>query len=82
MRDAKDLTKKSAADMEAIFGVRADVYSLLAVVNPKSKPSTPSDGGVDGGAREWKKRSRDKEGDCDDGRLSGKRRKKSKRSSE
>ena len=38
MRDTKYLTKKSAADMAAIFGVRADVYSLLAVVNPKSKP--------------------------------------------
>ena len=26
MRDAKDLTKKSAVDMAAIFGVRDDVY--------------------------------------------------------
>ena len=28
MRDAKDLTKKSAANMAAIFGVRTDAYSL------------------------------------------------------
>ena len=76
MMDTKYLTKKSAADMAAIFGVRDDVYSLSAVVEPKSNPSTPSDGGVDGGARERKKRIRDKKGDDNDGRSSVKRKKK------
>ena len=51
IRDAKDLTTKSAADMAAIFGVRADVYSPSDVVDPNSKPSTPSGGGVGGGSR-------------------------------
>ena len=82
MMDTKYLTKKSAADMVAIFGVRDDVYSLSAVVKPKSNPSTPSDGGVDGGASEGNKMSRDKKGGDDDIRLSGKRKKKIKRSSE
>ena len=77
MRGAKDLTKKSATDMASIFGVRCYVYSPSAIVNPKSNPSTPSDGGVDKGTRERKKRSRDKKGD-DDGHSSGKRKKKRK----
>ena len=81
MRDAKDLTKKSAADMTAIFRLRAGFYSPLAVIEPKSNPSTPSDGGVGGGARERKESSRDKKGDDDNGRSSGKRKKKRKRSS-
>ena len=67
MRDAKDLTKKSAADMAAIFGVRSDVYSLSAVVEPNSNPSTLSNGGVDGEARESKKRKIDKKVDNDKG---------------
>ena len=52
LRGAKDLTKKSAADMAAIFGVKTDVYSPLAVVDPESEPSNPSNGGVGGGFRE------------------------------
>ena len=80
MRAAKDLTKKSATDMAAIFGVRADVYSLLAVVNTESNPSTLSNRGVDGGSREQKNRSRDKKGG-ENGHSSGKRKKKRKRSS-
>ena len=60
MRETKNLTKKSDADMAAIFGVRADVYYPFAVVKPNSKPSTPSSGGVGRGSRERRKRNRDK----------------------
>ena len=52
LRGPKDLTKKSAVDMAAIFGVKTDVYSPLAVVDPKSETSNPSNGGVGGGFRE------------------------------
>ena len=38
MWDAKDTTKKSAADVADIFGVRTDVYSPSDIVDPKSKP--------------------------------------------
>ena len=79
MRDAKDLTKKSAADMVAIFGVGADVYYPSDVVDPKSNPSTLLNGGLDGGPRDRDKRSRYMKGGDDDGRLSGKRKKKTKR---
>ena len=82
MRETKNLTKKSDADMAAIFGVRADVYSLSAVVDPNSKPSTLSNRGVDRGARERKERSRDKKGEYNGGHSSGKRKKKRKRSTE
>ena len=59
MRDSKDITMKSAADMAAIFGVRDDVYYPFAVVKPNSKPSTPFSGGVGRGSRERRKRNRD-----------------------
>ena len=59
-RDSKDITMKSDADMAAIFGVKAGVYSPFAVVNPNSKTSTPSNGGVGRGSRERRKRNRDK----------------------
>ena len=62
--------------------MRADVYSPPAVVDPNIKPATPSDGGVDGVSIEQKKRIKDKKGDDDDVSLSGKWKKKRKRSSE
>ena len=63
MRDAKHLTKKSAADMAAIFGVRADDYPsappplLLSHVDPKRR-TTSTDGGDDGGNIANRKKSR------------------------
>ena len=82
MRGAEDIPKKSATDMAAIFGVRDDVYSPLSVGDPKSNLSTSPDRGVDGGARERKKRSRDKKGDNYDGCSIQKRNKNRKQFSE
>ena len=62
--------------------MRDDVYSPSDVGNTKSNPSDLSEGGLDGGAKNRKKRSRDKKGDDGDGCSSRKRKKKRKRSSE
>ena len=56
--------------------MRDDVYSPLSVRDPKSNLSTSPDRGVDRGARERKKRSRDKKGDNYDGCSIRKRKKK------
>ena len=82
MRGAEDIPKKSATDMAAIFGVRADACSPSAVVDPKNKTSTSSDRRENGGARERKNRSRDKEGYNDNGSSNRKRDKKRKQFSE
>ena len=58
--------------MVAIFGVRADFYSPSAFVEPNINPSIPSHRKVDRGAREWKKRSRNKRGGNDEVIQAGK----------
>ena len=77
MRDTQAITKKSAADLAAIFWLRIDVYSPSELVKPNSNPSTPSNGGIARGSRDLNKKSRDKKGD-NNSCLSGKRKKKSK----
>ena len=77
MRYAKDPTKKSAADMAAIFGVRAYTYpsdpppTPLSRVNPKRR-TTPTGVGDDGGTvSDQKRRRRDKNRDGNNGSESG-----------
>ena len=66
MRDAEDLTKNSAADMAAIFGVRSDVYSLDPTpppplrVNPKMRTTLSGVGDSGVAFTKQKRRRRDK----------------------
>ena len=64
MRDLTDLTKKSAAKMDSIFGVRADAYSLAPPplpplqVDPKRSTTLTKGGGTRFSIDKRKKRRR------------------------
>ena len=83
--------KNLAADMSAIFGVRADAYSTappppppppLSHVDPE-RSTIPTDRGDDGGSiANFMKRRRDNKRDYDDGLSGGAVEKKKKRKSE
>ena len=66
MRDAKDITKKSAADIASIFRLRADVYSLYppaplpSNVDPTRRTTLSEKIDDRGAVAEKKKRRRDK----------------------
>ena len=85
MRGAKDLTKNSAADMAAIFGVRVDAYSLAPIphppscVDPNSSTILPDVGYNGGAVAKRKKRRRDKKNDDKDGLSGGAAKKKEKK---
>ncbi|KAL7554684.1 hypothetical protein ACHAWF_018200 [Thalassiosira exigua] len=59
MREAKDLRSKSAADMAAIFGVKADVYSQLQAERVGSRENNRSDVAGDKKKKKSKKKSKE-----------------------
>ena len=85
MREAKDLTKTSAANMAAIFGVREDAYSLappplsLSPVDTKRMTTSSGEGDNGGAISEREKRRKDKKRYDDNGPSSGAAKKKEKR---
>ena len=62
MGNVEDLTKKFAANMAAMFGVRSDAYSPATDppptlrINPKKRKTLPNIGDNGGAVAEWKKR--------------------------
>ena len=85
LRDGNDLTKNLAADMDVIFGVRADVYSSdhppppPSHVNPKRRTTSPGRGHGRGAISERKKSRRDNNRENKNGLSSGATNKKNKR---
>ena len=92
MRDAKDITNKSAEDMAAVFGFKTDFYKGLnasvnssATSDAKSDNATISDSacGKEKSSKKRKSRKEDNiegEADCNDGERQKKKKKKDKKS--
>lgn len=80
MRDAKDIRNKSAADMAAVFGVKADFYKGLNASIQEDDDDVDSDE-CDNNIKEKKKskkrKNRDRDGKCE-ASNDGERRKKKK----
>lgn len=81
MRDAKDIRNKSAADMAAVFGVKADFYTgLNATINNKKEESDSSADNMKESKKSKKRKSRSKDDNVSDGERKKKKKvKKSKK---
>ena len=74
MRDAKDIRNKSAADMAAVFGVKADFYKGL---NASIQEDDECDNNIKKKKKSKKRKNRDRDGECE-ASSDGERRKKKK----
>ena len=78
MRDAKDIRNKSAADMAAVFGVKADFYKgLNASIKEDDVDSAECDNNIKEKKKSKKRKNRDRDGECE-ASNDGERRKKKK----
>ena len=81
MRDAKDISNKSAADMAAVFGVKADFYKgLNASIKEDSIDCDVHGNDIKEKKKSKKRKNRDKDGECEEASSDGERRKKKKKS--
>ena len=81
MRDANDISNKSAADMAAVFGVKADFYKgLNASIKEDSIDCDVHGNDIKEKKKSKKRKNRDKDGECEEASSDGERRKKKKKS--